>query len=251
MAYVSAREKIIVALDVSSRKEAVELVTKLGEHVGMFKVGLELLNSEGPDIVRIVNQLGARVFFDGKFNDIPNTVAGASRAVTRLGVSMFNVHTLGGVEMMKAAHNASAEESSRLGVDRPLVLGVTVLTSINQITMNQQLAIPGDIQGQVAHLASMANEAGLDGVIASPNEIEVICAKVPREMIIVTPGVRPSWASAQDQKRIMTPREAILKGATYVVIGRPITKPPAEIGTPVDAARRIGEEIQNALDERG
>jgi len=246
----AAKQRIIVALDVATEKDAAELVIKLREYVGLFKIGLELLNSEGIGIVRTVTDLGGKVFLDGKFKDIPNTVAGASRAVTKLAVRMFNVHTMGGVEMMKSAIKAAEEESSRLGVERPLILGVTVLTSIDQATLNQQLRIPGDIETQVVHLATLADEAGLDGVIASPHEIEAIQRNTSSRMLIVTPGVRPVWAAAQDQKRVMTPSEAILKGAAYLVIGRPITKPPAEIGTPVEAAKRIAEEIATALEKR-
>lgn len=242
-----AKERIIVALDVATEKEAVELVIKLREHVGLFKIGLELLNSIGISIVQKVIDLGGRVFLDGKFKDIPNTVAGASRAVTRLGVKMFNVHAMGGLEMMKLALQAAKEEADRLGAERPLVLGVTILTSIDQRMMNQELRIPGDVETQVVHLAKLAEEAGLDGVIASPQEIEAILRSVSRGMLVVTPGVRPSWATAQDQKRIMTPAEAIHKGASYLVIGRPITMPPIQVGTPVDAARLVQEEITLAL----
>lgn len=248
---IPAYQRIIVALDVATEKDAIELVVRLRDHVGLFKVGLELLNSVGIGVVRKVIELSGKVFLDGKFNDIPNTVAGASRSVTRLGVTMFNVHTMGGLEMMGAAIRASEEEASMLHTTRPLVLGVTMLTSVDQPIMNQQLRIPGDIQTQVVHLAKLADQAGLDGVIASPHEIEAISKNISRSMLIVTPGVRPNWAVAQDQKRIMTPGEAILKGASYLVIGRPITKPPAEIGAPVDAAKRIVKEISMALEAKG
>jgi orotidine 5'-phosphate decarboxylase subfamily 1 len=160
-------------------------------------------------------------------------------------------HTMGGLEMMKAAVNAAKEEASKLGLARPLALGVTILTSIDQMALNQQLRISGDIKDQVVHLATLAEQAGLDGVIASPQEIEVIKRNISSSMIIVTPGIRPAWAAAQDQKRIMTPGEAISKGATYIVIGRPITKPPSSIGTPVDAVKEIMQEIVTALDYSG
>jgi len=243
-----ANERIIVALDVATESEAVELVTKLRECVGLFKIGLELLNSVGIGIVQKIADLGGQVFYDGKFKDIPNTVAGASRGVTRLQVKMFNVHTMSGTEMMKLDLKASEEEASKLGIERPLVLGVTVLTSIDQSTMNRELGIPGDVETQVVHLAKLADEAGLDGVIASPREVETVRKSVSRRMLLITPAVRPNWATAQDQKRVMTPGEAILKGASYLVIGRSITKPPAEIGTPVAAANRIAEEITMALE---
>ena len=241
-----ACQRIIVALDVATESEAMDLVLELRDYVGLFKVGLELINSVGIGVVQKIVELGGEVFYDGKFNDIPNTVAGASRGVTKLRVRMFNVHTMGGYEMMKTAVKAS-EEASVSQTERPLVLGVTMLTSIDQAIMNQQLRILGDVETQVVHLAKLAEQAGLDGVIASPHEIEAIHKNMSRPMLIVTPGVRPNWATAQDQKRIMTPSEAISKGASYLVIGRPITKPPAEIGTPVDAAKCVAEEITTAL----
>jgi len=215
--------------------------------VGFFKVGLELLNSTSITIVQEIAKLGGKVFLDAKFHDIPNTVAGASRAVTRSGVSMFNVHTMGGMEMMKLAVKGAKEEASILGMECPLILGVTILTSIDQDILNQQMRITGGVEAQVVHLAELAEEAGLDGVIASPHEIEAIREHVSKQMLVITPGVRSTWAAAQDQKRIMTPGEAILRGASYLVIGRPITKPPAEIGTPVDAVKQVAEEIAAVL----
>jgi orotidine-5'-phosphate decarboxylase len=246
-----AKERIIVALDVDTQNEAIELASKLRDHVGLFKIGLELLNSIGIGIVQKIVDLGGQVFLDEKFHDIPNTVAGASKAVTRLGIKMFNIHTMGGIEMMKLAGQATKEEADKLNMERPLILGVTILTSIDQRMMDQELRISGDIVTQVVHLANLAERAGLDGVIASPHEIEAIHKSISEKMLIVTPGVRPSWAALQDQKRVMTPTEAILKGASYLVIGRPIIKPPAKIGTPVEAAKLIEEEIASALKEKG
>lgn len=243
----SVHQRIIVALDVPTEREALELVRILKGHVGLFKIGLQLLTSEGVGIVQKIAAVGGKIFYDGKFNDIPNTVAGASRGVARLAVRMFNVHTMGGIEMMRVGLEAAKDEASKLGVERPLVLGVTILTSIDQVIMNQQLRILGDVGDQVVHLAKLAENAGLDGVIASPQEIIAIRKNISSEMLIITPGVRPIWAAAQDQKRVMTPGEAIKIGASFVVIGRPITKPPAEMGTPVDAAKRVSEEIAAAL----
>jgi orotidine-5'-phosphate decarboxylase len=247
----SPRERIIVALDVDSGEEAMSLVTLLKEHVGLFKVGLELLTSESITIVHRIRDGGGKVFLDTKFKDIPNTVGGASRAATRWGVRMFNVHSMGGLEMMKAALAAARQEASSLGIDCPSVLGVTVLTSIDQKMLNEQLRIPGTVQDQVLHLASLIQNAGLDGVICSPQEIEAVRASISERMLVVTPGVRPKWAALQDQKRVLTPGEAIIKGASYLVIGRPIIRPPQEIGTPVEAAIMIEEEVANALKIRG
>jgi orotidine-5'-phosphate decarboxylase len=242
-----AKEYIIVALDVEHEEEALELVTELKDYVGFFKVGLELVNSLGFSIIRKVKELGGKVFLDLKFMDIPNTVAGASRGAARLGVKMFNVHTLGGLEMMSAAVDAVNLEASKSTSERPLLLGVTILTSISQPTMNNELRISGSIENQVVHLASMASRAGLDGVIASPQELEIIRKNVSNKMLIVTPGVRPIWAAANDQKRVTTPSEAILKGASHLVLGRPITKPPVDIGSSVQAAKLILEEISAVL----
>lgn len=242
-----AKERIIIPLDVPSEEEALALVKELREQVGYFKVGLELLTSVGIGVVQKIRELGGKIFYDGKFKDIPNTVAGASRAVTRLGVDMFNVHSMGGLEMMEQAVKATKSESQRLGVKPPLVLAVTILTSINQEAMNNELRIAGDLKDQVVHLAKLAEQAGLDGVIASPQEIEVIRRNLSKQMIIITPGIRPKWAAAQDQKRIMTPAEAISRGAFALVIGRPITKPPSEIGSPINAAKIVAKEIAEAL----
>lgn len=242
--------RIILALDVSSEKEALELAASLKEHVALFKVGLELLNSFGIGIVKKIVDIGGDVFLDGKLMDIPNTVGRASQALTKLGINMFNVHSLGGLEMMKAAVTQSKNAATEMGIKRPLVLGVTMLTSIEKDTMNHEMRIPGEVEDQVVHLAKLAEGAGLDGVIASPLEIRAIKDNISREMLIVTPGVRPEWAQAQDQKRIMTPAQAISSGASYIVIGRPITQPPDCIGAPIEAVRLIEEEIDSIL-QRG
>jgi orotidine-5'-phosphate decarboxylase len=243
----AASQRIIVPLDVPTEEQALALVTQLRGHVGLFKIGLELITSVGPDIVSKVRDLGGDVFYDGKFNDIPNTVAGAARAATRLRVKMFNVHALGGSEAMKAALEASKNAAQTMGVSRPAVLGVTVLTSIDERIMNQQLHVGGEIVDEVVHLAKLIDEAGLDGIIASPQEIRDIRERVSADLLIVTPGVRPTWAALQDQKRVMTPGQAIVEGASYLVIGRPITRPPKQIGGAVDAAKKVAQEIEAAL----
>jgi orotidine-5'-phosphate decarboxylase len=241
-----AKEKIIVALDVPTEDEALALVDTLKDHVGCFKVGLEFLTSVGIDIVRKIKISGGKVFYDGKFHDIPNTVAGACRAAVRLNVDMFTVHATGGLEMMKWAYEATKDESEKLGTKPPLLLGVTMLTSIDQQLMEGDLRIKGGLQDQVVHLAKLAEQAGFGGIVSSPQEIEILNKKLP-DIRIVTPGIRPAWAAPQDQKRIMTPANAILKGAYALVIGRAITKPPAEIGDPVTATIMITAEIAAAL----
>lgn len=234
------KDKIILPLDVDSPEKAVKLVEMLRDDVGAFKIGLELVNAAGLGIFEIVRKAGAsRIFYDSKFHDIPNTVAGASRAVAKMGLWLFNVHCAGGAAMMKAAKNAAVEASEQAGIAPPKVIGVTILTSIDQRTLNDEIRIAGSVADEVVHLARLAQDAGLDGVVASPHEIELIREACGSDFMIVTPGVRPAGAEIGDQKRVMTPKEAVAKGADYLVIGRPIIK--AE--DPKAAARAIAEEI--------
>ncbi len=240
----TANERIILPLDFPTLQEALHMAVLLKDDVGAFKIGLELFTAEGDKAIReVMDRTGKRVFYDSKLLDIPNTVRGAAEAATRMGVWMFNVHTLGGRAMMDAAAEGARTISEKLGIEKPLVIGVTILTSISQEVMNSELRIPGPVSDEVAHLARMAEDAGLDGVVASPHEIEAVRRSCGKQMLVVTPGVRPSWAEANDQKRIMTPGEAIRKGADYLVIGRAITGAP----DPVIALRRIVEEIDAAL----
>jgi len=257
---MEAKNRIIVALDVSTLDEALGLVDLLQPEVGFFKVGLELLTSEGaPKVVLAIKEAGGEIFYDGKFKDIPNTVAGATRAITRLGVQMFNVHCLGGPTMMKKAREVAEDEAVSRGITRPLVLGVTLLTSLDyedlvEMRLMDELNIAdpkeleevknGRIKRLVQNLAYLAQENDLDGVIASPQEIEAIREYCQPELLVVTPGVRPEWAARGDQKRVMTPGEAIKAGADYLVIGRLITKPPSDIGNSITAAKMIAEEIE-------
>ncbi len=221
---MSASDKIILALDVPSERQAVELVAELKDLVGAFKVGLELFTSTGPDIFHVLRKAGAgRIFYDSKFHDIPNTVAGAARAAVRLGVWMFNVHAGGGSEMMRAVVDAAGDEAHKLGVDPPVVVGVTVLTSISSRILHEELSVPVLLENHVTRLAQLSQSAGLDGVVASPHEIASVKAACGPEFLVVTPGVRPTWAAAKDQKRVTTPAEALQAGADYLVIGRPIT----------------------------
>ena len=205
-------KKIIIALDVNKIKDVEALVNVLSPHVHIFKVGMELFYSCGPKAIDVIKKYDRDVFLDLKFHDIPNTVRNASKAATRLGVFMFNVHASGGKDMMNAALEGASEESERLGIDRPRILGVTVLTSIEVE------------EGQVLTLAKSANKAGLDGVIASPKEAAIIRKDIGSDFLIVTPGIRPEASDKQDQKRTSTAKEAIQAGADYIVIGRPVTK---------------------------
>ncbi len=230
------KERIIVALDVDSLEKAGPLVEQLFPYVGCFKVGLELITAVGvPAAVRFVRERGGEVFLDGKFDDIPNTVGRAARAAAALGVKMFNVHASCGLESMKAAVQNKGGS---------LVLAVTVLTSHDEI--QARLIFGAPVREKVLQMALMAREAGIDGLICSPQELEWLREPSLQGLIKVTPGVRPVWAEAGDQKRTMTPRQAIEAGATALVIGRPITQPPSEIGGPVAAVRKLVDEISKA-----
>jgi orotidine-5'-phosphate decarboxylase len=236
---MDAKDMIIVALDVDSLDKVKSLVESLAQYVRCFKVGLELLTAVGaPKVVEFVHSLGGQVFYDGKFDDIPNTVGGAAKVVAGLNVMMFNVHASAGIEAMMAAVANKGQS---------LVLAVTVLTSLEE--NNAHLIFGGPSKAKVLQLARDAKIACCDGIICSPQELDLLGKqKELASLLKVIPGVRPEWAAADDdQKRVMTPAEAIKAGATALVIGRPITKPPAEIGTPVDAAKRIAEEITTVM----
>jgi orotidine-5'-phosphate decarboxylase len=208
------RDRLIVALDFPTVAEAEAMGRRLAGRVGMVKVGLELLHAEGPDAVRRLAGAGHRVFCDCKLHDIPNTVAAAARALAATGAAMLNVHVAGGAEMMRAAKEAAP------GV---LVIGVTVLTSLDQDDLSA-LGVGRPLEEQVSHLARVAQEAGLDGVVASAREIRAVREACGPDFLIVTPGIRPRSAAADDQKRVAAPREAIQAGADYIVVGRPITR---------------------------
>ncbi len=237
---MTARERLIAALDVDTKEKALDLADALKADVKLFKIGFELFSSAGPDIVREIREKGLGVFLDLKFHDIPNTVAKAASAVTRLGVSIFNVHALGGLEMMKQAASAARDEAKRLGAAAPKIIAVTILTSADENGL-KKVGINDNMKSQVLRLALLAKEAGLDGVVASPQEARFIREKTGKGFVIITPGVRPQGAERGDQKRIATPREAIASGADYIVVGRPII----EAKDPAGAAREIIKEIES------
>jgi len=212
--------QIIVALDVDSRAEALSLVHRLKGQVGLFKIGSQLFTSEGPELVREIVRLGEQVFLDLKFHDIPNTVTKAVLAAAGLGVSMLTLHTGGGLKMMSAA--ADALKQMRSNQARPQLLGVTVLTSMADEDL-AQIGVNVRVESQVGRLAKLAEEAGLDGVVASPSELRPLRGQLGRAMKIVTPGIRPAGSKADDQSRVATPAAALQAGANYLVIGRPIT----------------------------
>ena len=240
---VSAKEKLIVALDVATAGEARRLFDALRDSAGMFKVGSQLFTSAGPEFVREIVGAGARVFLDLKFHDIPNTVAAASREAVRLGVSLFDVHAAGGGEMMRRAAEATADEAARLGVNKPGLIAVTVLTSVDASALAETGVEAGSVEAQVRRLARLADASGCDGVVASPHEIAPVRDSVARAgFLVVTPGVRPAAAAHDDQKRVMSPAGAIRAGADFIVVGRAILNSP----DPARAASEVVREMEEA-----
>ena len=237
------KDRIILALDVDTQGKALKLVDELKDLVGVFKIGMQLYNSIGPEIVSKINQLGGKTFVDLKFHDIPNTVGAAARVMTRLNAYMFNVHAAGGSEMMKKAVQEAQKEASKLGVNPPIMLAVTVLTSISQKELEEEMFVADlSLPDMVAKWAVMAKEAGMNGVVCSPQEIEMIKKACGSDFLTVTPGIRPTWAAANDQKRFTTPTQALAMGGDYMVIGRPITG--AENHR--EAANKIIQELKEA-----
>ena len=232
-------EKIIIALDVSNKEEALSLVRQLKDTI-IFKVGLQLFTIEGPSLVKNLHDLGKKVFLDLKLHDIPNTVAGAVRMGVRVGVHMMTLHASGGKEMMASAARAAKEEAESAGKKSPLLLAVTVLTSLKDEQL-KDIGIGAGTERQVLNLAELALQSGIKGIVCSPKEIEVIKKTYKKGLAVVAPGIRPKWAAAQDQKRILTPALALQKGADYLVIGRPITQAPS----PHDAFLRILDELKS------
>ncbi|MCI0411014.1 MAG: orotidine-5'-phosphate decarboxylase [Acidobacteria bacterium] len=228
------RAEIIVALDTASGGRALDLVRGLRGQVSMFKVGLELYTAAGPAIVREIKGLGAEVFLDLKFHDIPNTVARASAEASRLGVAMLDLHLSGGAAMIRRAVDEVEATCTLNQIRRPALLGITVLTSLGDESL-PALGIHRTAQEQVLALAALGQEAGLDGAVASPRELGSLRRRFGPDFVLVTPGIRPEGSPADDQVRTLTPREAVEAGADYLVIGRPITG--AE--SPAAAARDI------------
>jgi orotidine-5'-phosphate decarboxylase len=227
----SARDRLIIALDVSTRAEAISLALTLAPFAGWMKIGLQLFTAEGPDLVRAIRETGAKVFLDLKLHDIPNTIARAVESIARSDVRMLTLHLSGGTEMVRAAVAAAPENL--------LVLGVTVLTSANSETL-REIGMVEDVSQQVVRLAEIGTACGVGGVVASAREIAALRKALGESLKLVIPGIRPRGSEEHDQKRIMTPAEAIAAGADYLVIGRPITAAP----DPTMAARKIAEEIE-------
>lgn len=237
-----AREKIIIALDVSEAKYALEIVDRFRDHVDIFKVGLELFISGGPAVVEEINKRGKKVFLDLKFHDIAHTVTRAALAATRLGVYMFNLHASGGIEMMRKCREAVVDLCLKENIKKPKILGVTVLTGLTQDVLKGELNIQHSLKTHVKQLSKLSMEAGLDGVVASGHEVAMLRNHFGKNFVIVTPGIRTSWSPPDDQKRTMTPREAIREGADYIVIGRAVLNQP----DPFKALELITAEILTA-----
>ena len=232
--------QLIVALDVDSGQKARSLISRLHGVAGMFKIGSQLFTAAGPDLVREIISSGERVFLDLKYHDIPNTVAQAGVEATRLGVTIFNLHAAGGSEMMRRTAEAVSTCAETEGLTRPLIIAVTVLTSANDAAL-REVGHNSTAPELVARLALLAEQSGMDGVVASPQEVAMVRSVVKRhDFVIVTPGIRPTNAQMADQKRVTTPREAILAGADYIVVGRPIL----EARDPAQAAKQILDEMQ-------
>lgn len=239
---ISAGDKLILALDVPEYHHALDIVERFKDYIEIFKVGLELFISSGPKIVEKINKKGKKVFLDLKFHDIPNTVSRAALIATRLGLHMFNIHTSGGLEMMKRCRENVVETCLKENIKRPKMLGVTVLTSLSKEVLKNEVGIHYSLNTHVRHLSGLALNAGLDGVIASPKEAAMIRNHFGKEFIIVTPGIRPSWTPPDDQRRTATPKEAIKAGSDYIVMGRGILQQ----AEPLNAVELITLEIISA-----
>ncbi len=230
---IPPRERLIVALDVSSAREALKMVASLVDSVQTYKVGMQLYTAEGPQMVRDLVGSGRKVFLDLKYHDIPNTVAAAVREAAKLGVSMLTVHASGGTKMLQAAVEAAREKDSG-----PQILAVSVLTSMDDQDLNE-IGVHGQVVDQVVWLASLALEAGCSGVVSSAREVKTLREKLGTDFLAITPGVRPAGTAHGDQARVTTPAEAIAAGATHIVVGRPIT----EAANPAEAAAKILQEL--------
>lgn len=236
-----ADERLIVALDFHNFDDVKNLVNELGDSVNFYKVGMELFYSVGTDVLKWLKSLDKKIFLDLKLCDIPNTTANGLCSLMNLGADIVNIHATGGYTMMKTAADKLREESARLGIVKPKLIAVTILTSINQSDW-EGLGYDFEISAQVVRLAKLAKSAGVDGVVASPNEAKLIRENCGDNFLIITPGIRPAGSAINDQSRIATPSSAIKNGANYLVVGRPITK----ADNPKLAAQKILDEIKGA-----
>ena len=236
-----------MALDVDTLDEVRELVIELKDYVGYFKIGLPLIVTYGFEAVRLIEELGGRCYYDSKFHDIPNTVQKACINLVKNNIHLFNIHIQGGSKMIAGTVKAVKAAAKRLEKEPPVILGVTLLSSFGQRTLTEELCVEKSIEDYVLQLAKVAYEAGLDGVVASAEEAKRIRKQIDNEdFIIVCPATRPTWASVNDQVRVDTPRDAILSGVDYMVIGRPITTADDRVA----AAKLILDEVTTALEDK-
>ncbi len=239
---MSWKDKLIIALDVPSPEKALAIVDMLGDDVMTYKIGFELFVSAGPSIVQKIHERGKKIFLDLKFHDIPNTVARASVAAARMGVFMLNVHTSGGLDMMKRCRDSVHDVCEKEGLKIPKIIGVTVLTSLDGDDLKNEICVQHGVKAHVKHLSTLAQKAGLDGVVASPQEISLIKNSCGKDFLVVTPGIRPSWVPPDDQNRTATPQAALREGADFIVMGRGVLKHE----DPVRALELISLEILTA-----
>lgn len=240
---MQARQRLILAVDTADINEARRVLDELHDCVGVFKIGLQLFTHYGPEILKVFQSAGAKIFLDCKFLDIPNTVAKACEEATAHGVGMFTVHASGGKDMLKAAAAATEKKASELGVKPPTILAVTVLTSISQATLTDELHVSGKLDEHVLRLARMSFASGVKGIVASPEEAARLRQELGPDLVLVSPGVRPAWSDPDDQSRFTSPYEAIKNGSDYLVVGRPIIK----ANNRREAAQKILAEIEEAL----
>ena len=237
------KQKLVLALDVEDIEEAKNLVDKLSPYIGTFKIGLQLFCGYGLEIVNYIKEKNSNFFLDVKLHDIPNTVEKASYNVIKNGATFFNIHATGGAEMMRAARKGADEAALKYNRRKPIILAVTVLTSISEEILNNELSNNKSVQDFVLQLAKNAKKAGIDGVVASAKELKIIKKELGDDFIVLTPGIRPKWSLGDDQKRIATPSSAIKDGADYIVLGRAVTKAENKI----EAIEKIYKEIENEI----
>ncbi len=243
---LTAKDRIILALDVDNLKEAESLVKELKDYVGYFKIGLPLIVNYGFEAFRLLEEHGAKCYYDCKFHDIPHSVQKACISLVKNNINFFNVHIQGGSKMTSAVVRASRAAAKSMGVEPPTILGVTLLSSFGQKTLTTELCVDRNIEDFVLQLAKVAKETGLDGVVASAEEAKRIRKEIGDDFIVLCPATRPTWASVNDQVRVDTPRDAIMSGVDFMVVGRPITA----ADDPIGAANLIIDEIETALEDK-
>ena len=237
------KEKIVLALDVTTIDEAKELINELKDYVGVYKVGLQFYTGNGDELFKLMNNMNLKYFLDVKLMDIPNTVAKASENIIEKGADFFNIHALGGKEMMQKCVESANRAAERLGREKPTILAVTILTSISNDKLHEELGINYEVSEYALRLAKLAKDAGVTGVVASTFEAKRIKDNCGKEFKVLCPGIRPAWSSKNDQQRLATPSLAIKEGADYLVIGRAVTAAPNRI----EAMQKIYEEIEGIL----